>query len=79
MTVLDPARADDEIFYPETDGQPIAESDFQRGPLLYLVDALGYHARKRPGVGSSRDPVTPKNRFGPKKLPLLRALRFLGR
>ncbi len=44
MTVLTaPARDEDEIFYPETDGQPMAESDFQRGPLSYLVDALDYH------------------------------------
>ncbi len=44
MTVLTaPAREEDEIFYPETDGKPMAESDFQYGPLSYLVSALAYY------------------------------------
>ncbi len=44
MTVLTaPAREEGKIFYPETDGKPMAESDFQRGPLSYLVDTLDYH------------------------------------
>ncbi len=44
MTVIiAPARKESEIFYPETDGKPMAESDFQRGPLAYLVEALDYH------------------------------------
>ncbi|MDM8523863.1 Uma2 family endonuclease, partial [Desulfococcaceae bacterium HSG8] len=28
------------IFYPDTDGKPMAESDFQRNPLVYCVEAL---------------------------------------
>lgn len=31
------------IYYPDTDGEPMAESDFQRKPLTYLVEALDLH------------------------------------
>lgn len=31
------------IDYPETDGLPMAESDFQRIPLTYAVEALTLH------------------------------------
>jgi hypothetical protein len=30
----------DDVHYPETDGRPMAESDFQREPLSYAVSAL---------------------------------------
>src|SRR5262245_15488407 len=29
-----------EIYYPDTDGLPVAESDFQLGPLMHVLDAL---------------------------------------
>ena len=29
-----------QVYYPSSDGQPMAESDFQLAPLLYAVDAL---------------------------------------
>ncbi len=29
-----------EIYYPDTDGLPVVESDFQLGPLIYALDAL---------------------------------------
>jgi Uma2 family endonuclease len=32
-----------DIEYPETDGEPMAESDFQRKPLTYLVESLALH------------------------------------
>lgn len=33
----------EDIEYPETDGEPMAESDFQRKPLTYLVESLALH------------------------------------
>jgi hypothetical protein len=38
------------IFYPDTDGEPMAESDFQRKPLTYLVEALDLHFQERSNV-----------------------------
>lgn len=38
------------IDYPDTDGKPMAESDFQRIPLLYAVDALDLYFEDRPDV-----------------------------
>lgn len=36
--------------YPSTDGQPMAESDFQRKPLTYGVEALDIYFQDRPDV-----------------------------
>ena len=41
-----PARVE----YPSSDGQPMAETDHQRTPLAYAVDALRHHFRDRPDV-----------------------------
>lgn len=38
------------IIYPESDGLPIAESDFQRIPLTYAVEALSLYFEHRPDV-----------------------------
>ena len=38
------------VEYPESDGKPVAESDFQRYYLLYAVDVLGQHFRAQPDV-----------------------------
>jgi Uma2 family endonuclease len=38
------------IHYPDSDGLPMAESDFQRGPLTYAVEALSIHFADRPDV-----------------------------
>jgi Uma2 family endonuclease len=40
----------EEIDYPDTDGEPMAESDFQRKPLTYLVEALDLHFQTQPEV-----------------------------
>ncbi len=40
----------DEIEYPESDGQPMAETDLHRDDLVYLVEALDDHFRDRPDV-----------------------------
>ncbi len=40
----------DEVEYPESDGEPMAESDVHREDLTYLVDALSYHFRDQPEV-----------------------------
>lgn len=40
----------DEVEYPESDGQPMAETDLHRNDMTYLVDALGHHFRDRPDV-----------------------------
>jgi Uma2 family endonuclease len=39
-----------EIFYPESDGQPMAESDLHREEMTYLVDALRNLFRDDPPV-----------------------------
>ena len=48
MITLDRPRR--KIEYPDSDGKPMAESDFQRKPLSYAVEALTYFFRDRPGV-----------------------------
>jgi Uma2 family endonuclease len=45
----------DEVYYPETDGEPMAESDFQRNPLIYAVKALEFHFAHRSDVYVSGD------------------------
>ena len=35
------------IYYPSSDGQPVAESDFQLRPLLYAVTTLRTHFQER--------------------------------
>ena len=46
-TVIHPAT---EIYYPDSDGQPMAESDFQREPLIYAVESLRIHFRQREDI-----------------------------
>jgi Uma2 family endonuclease len=48
--VLEAEEDDDGVFYPDTDGEPMAESDFQRKPLTYAVEALALHFADRPDV-----------------------------
>ena len=38
------------VDYPSSDGQPMAETDFQRKPLTYAVDALGVYFQDREDV-----------------------------
>ncbi len=40
----------DDVFYPDTDGKPMAESDFQRNPLIYCVEALKERFRADPDI-----------------------------
>ncbi|TGO03649.1 hypothetical protein PN36_02375 [Candidatus Thiomargarita nelsonii] len=44
------APIEDEIDYPDTDGKPIAESDFHRDSLFYLTEALDAHFQEQPEV-----------------------------
>ncbi|WP_373509886.1 Uma2 family endonuclease [Thiocapsa sp.] len=46
-SVLFPA---DVVDYPDSDGQPMAESDFQREPLMYAVESLRIYFRDRSDV-----------------------------
>ena len=46
-TVFHPAYA---IDYPDSDGQPMAESDFQREPLMYAVESLRIYFQSREDV-----------------------------
>lgn len=39
-----------EVHYPDSDGQPMAESDFQRKPLIYAVEALSIYFQTRTDV-----------------------------
>lgn len=47
-----PALADafEPIHYPETDGEPMAESDVHREELVYLIEALRDHFRELPDL-----------------------------
>jgi len=45
-----PPRVADEVYYPESDGQPMAESDFQRDQLSYSVEALKVYFQDRADV-----------------------------
>jgi Uma2 family endonuclease len=45
-----PVEAEDDVFYPEEDGEPMAETDFQRKPLIYAVEALSIYFQDRPDV-----------------------------
>lgn len=38
------------IEYPESDGEPLAESDFQLAWIVYLLNVLSYHFRQRDDV-----------------------------
>jgi len=49
-TMIYPQVLQTEIEYPESDGEPMAESDFQRIPLTYAVEALGIYFQNRPDV-----------------------------
>lgn len=40
----------DEIVYPDSDGRPVAESDFQLIPLIYALDALKAYFQSREDV-----------------------------
>lgn len=40
----------DRIDYPDSDGQPMAESDFQRTPLIYAVESLRIYFQDRADV-----------------------------
>jgi Uma2 family endonuclease len=41
---------DEDIFYPDTDDKPMAESDFQRNPLIYCVQSLKEQFRTCPDI-----------------------------
>ena len=45
-----PLSAPVAVHYPSSDGEPMAESDFQRTPLMYAVARLRHHFRSRPDV-----------------------------
>ncbi len=46
---------EDDIFYPDEDGERMAASDFQRDPLTYCVEALKAHFEAEPDVYVSGD------------------------
>ncbi|MCP4111799.1 MAG: Uma2 family endonuclease [Desulfobacteraceae bacterium] len=56
---------DDDIFYPDGDGKPMAESDFQRDPLIYCVDALRAYFEAEPEVYVSGDLLIYYERYRP--------------
>jgi Uma2 family endonuclease len=43
------------IIYPDSDGEPMAESDFQREPLIYALEALQTYFHDWPNVYVSGD------------------------
>ena len=45
-----PAPRPAAVDYPDSDGQPVAETDFQRIPLWYANDALARHFRDRDDI-----------------------------
>jgi len=67
MTDLQPATLE-EIDYPETDGEPMAESDFQRNPLIYAVKALDIYFANHPDVYVSGNLLIYYVKDNPKKV-----------
>ncbi len=55
VVLVDEMDGVDEDYYPETDGEPMAETDYQRGPLIYAVNALEFHFADDPQVYVSGD------------------------
>ena len=49
-TIEEIHREAEAVHYPECDGQPMAESDFQRGPLTYAVEALSLYFKDQDDV-----------------------------
>jgi hypothetical protein len=47
MAILHPLAT---VAYPSSDGLPMAESDFQRKPLTYAVEALDIYFQQRADV-----------------------------
>lgn len=47
---LQVASPETNVIYPDTDGLPMAESDFQRKPLTYAVEALDIYFQNRSDV-----------------------------
>ncbi|MCZ7571138.1 MAG: Uma2 family endonuclease [Ardenticatenaceae bacterium] len=45
-----PSQLEEGIYYPDADGLPMAESDWQRKVLTYAVEALDLYFRHRPEV-----------------------------
>ena len=52
---LPPEIEDPNIHYPDTDGEPLAETDFQFNPLTEMVHALRVHYEDRPDVYAAGD------------------------
>jgi Uma2 family endonuclease len=50
MPAVSYARVPEPIYYPDTDGEPMAESDFQADPLTYLRSALSDYFQDQPQV-----------------------------
>jgi Uma2 family endonuclease len=48
--LAEPALLNEEIEYPDSDGEPMAESDHQRKKLVYAVEALDIYFADRPEV-----------------------------
>ena len=55
LIVPDRNHVSDEIFYPDSDGKPVAESDHQLTPLVYCVYTLRDHFEDRPDVYVAAD------------------------
>ena len=45
-----PPVPNDGVHYPESDGEPVAESDFQYVPLTYATSALSVHFSEEPDI-----------------------------
>ena len=56
-----------EIEYPSSDGQPMAENDWQREAILYGISTLRYHYRDWPDVYASGDLLLYYEEGNPKK------------
>jgi Uma2 family endonuclease len=58
---------EEDVVYPETDGEPMAETDFQRNPLIYAVKALEFHFADNPHVYVSGNLLIYYEKGNPKK------------
>ncbi len=55
ISATEPFAATDEILYPESDGQPMGETQIHILAMMYLLNALSYYFRNAPDVYVSSD------------------------
>ena len=58
-----------EIYYPESDGRPMGETDVHRDLLIFLATALQQYFARRPDIYVTGNPFITVNRAAPATRP----------